>query len=66
MIQVTDKNRDDIIERYVDALIDSMDMDTLIETTRDYLIASKDILENNVLEDEIKDYFPAVLEEFSV
>ena len=59
---VTDKNRDQIIEDYVDNLIDGMDWDTLYAFAYEQLIESKSLMENHALELEINDYFPYLLE----
>jgi hypothetical protein len=61
MIIVTDNNRDDIVRAYAHRLLDDMDFDTLYSFAYDMLIDSKDILTNEVLEDEIKDYCPDLL-----
>lgn len=63
MIIVTDKNRDEIIEQYVGQLIDGMDWDTLYELATEALTNSKDLMENEALENEIIDYCPNILEE---
>lgn len=62
MIKVTDKNRDQIIEDYVDNLIDGMDWDALYAFAYEQLIESKNLMENHALEAEINDYFPYLLE----
>jgi hypothetical protein len=61
IIIVTDNNRDDIVRAYAHRLLDDMDFDTLYSFAYDMLIDSKDILTNEVLEDEIKDYCPDLL-----
>lgn len=63
MIIVTDKNRDEIIEQYVGQLIDGMDWDSLYELATEALTNSKDLMENEALENEILDYCPNILEE---
>ncbi len=62
MTNVTDKNRDKIIEDYVDTLIDGMDFDTLYAFAYEQLLESKSLMDNHALENEIIDYCPHILE----
>lgn len=62
MIQVTDKNRDDIIRVYASRLLDNMDWDALYSFAYHNLVESKNLMDNIPLEDEIKDYCPDILE----
>lgn len=62
MIKVTDKNRDEIIHTYCEKLLDDMDHETLYQFAYDMLLNSKDLMDNKPLEDEIKDYYPDILE----
>jgi len=61
MIQVTDKNREDIIRSYAHRLLDNMDWDTLYSFAYERLVESKDLMDNEPLEQEILDYCPEVL-----
>jgi uncharacterized UPF0160 family protein len=63
MITVTDKNREDIIESYASRLLDDMDFDTLYAFAYEQLVESKDLMDNEPLEDEIKEYYPEILED---
>ena len=63
MIIVTDKNRDEIIEQYVNHLIDNMDWDSLYELATESLTNSKDLMDNKALEDEILEYCPQILKD---
>ena len=63
MIKVTNKNRDVIIDSYVSRLLDDMDFDALYSFAYSMVIDSKKNLSNTVLEDEIVDYCPDILEE---
>jgi hypothetical protein len=63
MITVTDKNRDDIIRVYASSILDSMDFDTLYSWAYEKLVESKDLMDNIPLEDEIKEFYPEILEE---
>ena len=58
---VTDKNRDEIIENYVNALLDNMDWDSLYQYAKESLTDSKELMSNESLENEIKDYCPEIL-----
>jgi hypothetical protein len=62
MIMVTDKNRDDIIRVYASRLLDDMDFDTLYSFAYERLVDSKDLMDNEPLEQEILDYYPEILE----
>jgi hypothetical protein len=61
MIMVTDKNRDDIIRVYAHRLLDDMDFDTLYSFAYERLLDSKDLMENEPLEQEILGYCPDIL-----
>lgn len=63
MIQVTDKNREDIIRSYAHRLLDDMAWDTLYSFAYERLVESKDLMDNEPLEQEILDYCPEVLED---
>ena len=59
---VTDSNREEIVDEYINGLLDTMDWDDLYQLAYDYLYDSKDLLTNEALELEIKDYRPELLE----
>jgi hypothetical protein len=61
MVKVTDKNRDDIIRSYAHELIDGMDWDSLYSFAYEQLVQSKDLMDNEPLENEILEYCPNVL-----
>lgn len=63
MIQVTDKNREDIIRSYAHRLLSDMDWDTLYSFAYERLVESKNLMDNEPLEQEILDYCPEVLED---
>lgn len=63
MIMVTDKNREDIIRSYVYRLLDDMDFDTLYSFAYEQLVQSKNLMDNEPLEQEILEYYPDVLED---
>lgn len=62
MIPVTDKNRDEIIEKYATYLLDSMDFQAVWELAYESIHNSKDLMENEALENEILDYCPNMLQ----
>lgn len=61
MTQITDYNREEIVDEYISSLLDTMDWDDLYQLAYDYLYDSKDLLTNEALELEIKDYRPELL-----
>lgn len=63
MVEVTDKNREDIIMVYASRLLDDMDFDTLYSFAYEQLVESKSLMDNEPLENEIKDYYPEILED---
>lgn len=63
MINVDDKNREDIVKSYAHRLLDDMDWDTLYTFAYETLVESKSKLNNISLENEIKSYYPDVLED---
>lgn len=63
MVEVTDKNREDIIRVYASRLLDDMDFDTLYSFAYEQLVESKSLMDNEPLENEIKDYYPEILED---
>lgn len=62
MIMVTDKNREEILDKYSEYILDGMDFQSLWELAYDSIRNSKDLMENEALESEILDYYPALLE----
>jgi len=61
-IIVTDENRQDITNIYCRRLLDDMDFDTLWTFAYDMLRDNKEGLTNEMLENQIKDYYPDILE----
>lgn len=60
---VTDKNREDIIRSYAHLILDHMDFDTLYSYAYEQLVEGKGSLDNEALENEIKEYYPEILED---
>jgi hypothetical protein len=61
-IIVDDKNRQDITSVYCHRLLDDMDFDTLYNFAHQMLVDNKSGLTNKMLEDQILDYYPDLLE----
>jgi hypothetical protein len=63
MVTVTDQNREDVIRAYASSILDHMDFDTLYSFAYEQLVASKSLMDNDPLEQEIKEYYPEILED---
>jgi len=61
-IIVTDENRDDITSIYCDHLLEDMDFDTLYNFAHQMLVDNKSGLTNKMLEEQINDYYPGLLD----
>lgn len=61
-IIVTDENRPDITSVYCSRLLDDMDFDTLYNFAYDMLRDNKEGLTNEMLTNQINDYYPDILE----
>jgi len=61
-IIVDDKNRADITSIYCHRLLDDMDFDTLYNFAHQMLVDNKSGLTNKMLEDQILDYYPDLLD----
>jgi cell division protein YceG involved in septum cleavage len=59
---VTDENRADVTSVYCHRLLDDMDFDTLYSFAYDMLRDNKEGLTNEMLENQIIDYYPDILE----
>lgn len=62
MILVTDKNREDILDKYAESVLDGMDFQSLWELAYNSIRDSKDLMENEALENEILELYPEILE----
>lgn len=60
---VTDENREKITSIYCNRLLDDMDFSTLYCFAYDMLVDNKSGLTNKMLEEQISDYYPDILEE---
>ncbi len=61
-IIVDEKNRQDITSVYCRRLLDDMDFDTLYNFAYQMLVDNKSGLTNKMLEDQIVDYYPDLLD----
>lgn len=61
MIMVTDKNREEILDKYSEYILDGMDFQSLWELAYDSIRNSKDLMENEALESEILEDYPDIL-----
>ena len=61
---VNDNNRADITSVYCHRLLDDMDFDTLYSFAYHMLVDNKSELTNKMLEEQISDYYPELLEDF--
>lgn len=62
MIMITDKNREQILDSYAEYILDGMDFNSLWELAYNHIRDSKDLMENEALENEILDSYPEILE----
>jgi hypothetical protein len=60
---VTDENRIDITSVYCHRLLDDMDFNTLYSFAHHMLVDNKSGLTNKMLEEQITDYYPDLLED---
>jgi len=60
--KVTNKNRPDITSDYCHRLLDDMDFNTLYTFAYQMLVDNKSGLTNKMLEEQIVDYYPDLLE----
>jgi len=61
-IIVDDKNREKITDIYCNRLLDDMDFSTLYTFAYQMLVDNKSGLTNKMLEEQITDYYPDLLE----
>lgn len=63
MTKITDKNREGLIDAYIDQTLDSMDLKSVLELAREYLQKNLQEYSNEQLENEINEYYPDLLED---
>lgn len=63
MVRVNTNNRDQFIEKYIDTLVDGMDLDALVRFTKDSLNIQLEHYTNTELHDLISRIYPELLEE---
>ena len=61
-MDITDENRADITSIYCHRLLDDMDFNTLYTFAYQMLVDNKSGLTNKMLEEQIVDYYPDLLE----
>jgi len=61
-MKITDENRADITSTYCHRLLDDMDFNTLYTFAYQMLVDNKSGLTNKMLEEQIVDYYPDLLE----
>jgi len=61
-MNITDENRQEIMSTYCSRLLDDMDFNTLYSFAYDMLMDNKSGLTNKMLEEQIVDYYPNLLE----
>jgi hypothetical protein len=61
-MKITGENRADITSTYCHRLLDDMDFDTLYSFAYQMLVDNKEGLTNKMLEEQITDYYPDILE----
>jgi len=61
-VKVTNENRADITSVYCHRLLDDMNFDTLYSFAYQMLKDNKEGLTNKMLEEQISDYYPDILE----
>jgi hypothetical protein len=59
---INDNNRTDITSIYCHRLLDDMDFNTLYSFAYDMLVDNKSGLTNKMLEDQISEYYPDLLD----
>ena len=62
-VKVTNENRADVTSVYCHRLLDDMDFDTLYSFAYDMLKDNKEGLTNEMLTNQIIDYYPDILED---
>lgn len=55
-------DRDDLIDKYAQSIIDGMDLDSLIEFAYDTIVSSLNDYTDQELVEEVNDYDPELLE----
>lgn len=61
MITINDKNRDDIIDKYATYILDSMKFQEIWDLAYESIRNSKDLMDNEPLENEILETYPEIL-----
>ncbi len=62
-MKITDNNRQQFLDTYIDQTLDSMDLNSVLQLAREYLEKNLSDYSNEQLQNEISEYFPDMLEE---
>lgn len=62
-MKITDNNRQQFLDTYIDQTLDSMDLNSVLQLAREYLEKNLSDYSNEQLQNEISEYFPDLLEE---
>jgi di/tripeptidase len=62
-MKVTNKNKQQFMNDYINRTIDDMDLDALTTLAQEYLESNLSRLSNDELENQIKEYYPELLED---
>ena len=60
---LTDMNRSDLQENLIQQILDDMDLDGLMQLAYDYMDESYGKYSDEELKEEVKEYYPHILEE---
>ena len=60
---LTDMNRSDLQENLIQQILDDMDLDGLMQLAYDYMNESYDDYTDEELKEQVKEYYPHILEE---
>lgn len=62
-MKVTNKNKQQLMNDYINRTIEDMDLDALATLAQEYLESNLSRLTNSELENQIKEYYPEMLED---
>ena len=62
-MKVTNKNKQQLMNDYINRTIEDMDLDALTTLAQEYLESNLSRLTNSELENQINEYYPEILED---
>ena len=62
-MKVTNKNKQQLMNDYINRTIEDMDLDALATLAQEYLESNLSRLTNSELENQINEYYPEILED---